>query len=157
MDKPYSWSLWSQGGPAVAREPRADTFWGMEDTTRTGAPAPLVVAASLAAVEGLVLVMLGVLELASWDADRAAMNVTTTAFFLGFGAVLLWCAWALHRGQSWARAPIVMFQLIQLGVAWSFRGDPTTLVAVALAVVAVVVVAGVLHPDSIEHLADEPR
>ena len=40
-----------------------------------------------------------------------------------------------HR-ESWARSPVVLAQLLQLGVAWSFRQEPTTWVAVALAVVA---------------------
>jgi hypothetical protein len=50
----------------------------------------------------------------------------------------------------------VLAQLIQLGIAWSFRGGDTTLVAVALAVVALVVVVGLLHPASIDALDDDP-
>jgi hypothetical protein len=126
----------------------------MSETSQ--APAPLVVSVSLAAVEGIVLLMLAVLELASWDSDRAVMNVTTTIFFVGAGAALLACAWGVWRGSSVGRAPIVMFQLIALPLAWSFRGDPTTFVAIVLAVVAVITIAGLLHPDSVDHLADEP-
>lgn len=126
----------------------------MSDTST--APAPLVVSLSLVVVEGLVLLMLGIVQLASWNSDRAVMNVSTTIFFLGVAAALMACAWGVWRGSSVGRAPIVMFQLIALGVAWSFRGEPTTVVAVLLAVVAVVTIAGLLHPDSIEHLADEP-
>ena len=48
----------------------------------------------------------------------------------------------------------VLAQLIQLGLAWSFRGDPTTLVAVGLAVVAVLVLAGIFHPASLEALSE---
>ena len=72
--------------------------------------------------------------------------VTTSLFFAVYGVGLLFCAWQLTRGQSWARSPVVLAQLIQLGVAWSFRGGDTTWVAIALAVVAVVVLAGFLHP-----------
>ena len=61
------------------------------------------------------------------------------------------------RRASWARSPVVLAQLIQLGLAWSFRGGETTWIAIALAVVAVVVVAGVLHPASIEALSDDPQ
>jgi len=121
------------------------------------APAPLVVSASLAAVEGLVLALLGIVEVVSWESDRAVMNVTTTIFFLAAAAALLACAVGVWRGSSVARAPIVMFQLIGLGVAWSFRQTPTTLVAIVIAVVAVVTIAGLLHPDSVDHLADEPH
>jgi hypothetical protein len=123
---------------------------------RTDHPAPLVVAASLVAVEGLVLLLLAVLELASLSSQRLTMGVTTTGFFALYGGALLLLAWSVHRGRSWARSPIVLAQLIQLGIAWSFRGGDTTLVAVALAVVALIVVVGLLHPASIDALADDP-
>ncbi|MCW2791541.1 MAG: hypothetical protein JWO76_639 [Nocardioides sp.] len=124
---------------------------------RTDAPAPLVVAASLVAVEGGLLLLLSVLELGSLSSGRVLMGVTTTAFFVVYGAALVFCAWAVTRGRSWARSPIVLTQLIQLGVAWSFRGGSTTVVAIVLAVVALVVVAGVLHPASIDALSDDPQ
>ena len=120
----------------------------------TSNPAPLVVAASLVAVEGLLLLGYAVLELASLSADRVAVALTTSAFFAVYGALLLLAAWAVTHGHSWARSPIVLAQLIQLGVAWSFRGGDTTLVAVALAVVAVVVLVGLLTPASVDALAD---
>ncbi len=115
-------------------------------------PAPLVVAASLVAVEGLLLVGYGVLELASVSSDRVAVAVTTGVFFAAYGVLLLAAAWALTRRHSWARSPIVLAQLIQLGVAWSFRGGDTTTVAIAIAVVAVIVLVGLLVPSSIEAL-----
>jgi hypothetical protein len=118
-------------------------------------PAPLIVAASLVVVEGLLLLVFAVLELASLDADRVAMGATTSIFFLAYGAGLLWCAWSLVRGQSWARSPVVLTQLIGLGVAWSFRGGETTLVAVAIAAVALVVLVGLFHPASLAALADD--
>ena len=118
-------------------------------------PAPLVVAASLVTVEGLLLIVFAVLELASLDSDRVAMGATTSIFFLGYAALLLLCAWSLVNGHSWARSPVVLTQLIGLGVAWSFRGGETTGVAVAIAVVAVVVLVGVFHPASLEALSDE--
>ena len=48
---------------------------------------------------------------------------------------------------------VVLAQLIQLGVAWSFKDGDTVLVAAALAIVALVVIAGILHPRSIAALA----
>ncbi|MDP3889814.1 hypothetical protein [Nocardioides sp.] len=118
-------------------------------------PAPLTVAASLAAVEGAVFVLYGVMELASVSADRMAVGLTTGAFFVGYGAGLALCAWALYRLGGWARSPVVLAQLLQLGVAWSFRGGDTLVVAVFLAVVSVVVIAGILHPASLAALADD--
>jgi len=121
---------------------------------RPAQPAPLVVAASLVAVEGLLLLAYAVLELASISADRVAVALTTTVFFAGYAVLLLACARAVTRGRSWARSPIVLTQLIQLGLAWSFRDGSTLVVAVALAVVALVVLAGVLNPASIDALSD---
>ncbi|WP_243058198.1 hypothetical protein [Nocardioides sp. SR21] len=118
-------------------------------------PAPLVVAASLTAVEGLVLLGYAVLELASISSDRLAVALTTSVFFAVYGALLLAAAWALTHRQSWARSPVVLAQLIQLGVAWSFRGGETTAVAVATALVAVVVLIGLFVPASIAALSDE--
>ena len=119
------------------------------------APAPLVVALSLAAVQGLLLVGYAVLELAHTASTRLAMGLTTSAFFAVYGVGLLVCAWALHRGRSWARSPVVLTQLIAFGIAWSFRGEGTTGVAAVLFAVGVVVLVGVLHPRSIDHLADD--
>lgn len=118
-------------------------------------PAPLVVAASLVVVEGLLLVVFAALEVANLDSDRVAMGATTSIFFLVYGVGLLLCAWSLVRGQSWARSPVVLTQLIGLGVAWSFRGGDTTGVAVAIAVVAALVLVGIFHPASLEALSDE--
>lgn len=118
-------------------------------------PAPLSVAASLAAVEGMLLVLYGVAELTSIEASRAVLGVTTTLFFLAYGAGLVFCAWRMSRRESWARSPVVMAQLIQLGVAWSFRGGDSLLVALTLAVVALVVLVGIFHPASLRALAGE--
>ena len=119
-------------------------------------PAPLVVAASLAGIQGGILLVFSILELAHLSGDRVTMGVTTAIFFAVYGAALLGCAWAVTRGQAWARSPLVLAQLIQLGLAWSFRGGDTTWVAIALAVVALVVLAGLLHPASLDALQDDP-
>ena len=117
-------------------------------------PAPLLVAVSLVAVEALLLVLFGLAELRWLSATKVAMGVTTSLFFLVYGVGLGLCAWELRRLRSWARAPVVLAQLIQLGVAWSFRGGGTTAVSAALAVVAVLVLLGVFHPASIRSVAD---
>lgn len=124
------------------------------DPTRFDAPPPLTVAASLAALEAVVLVFQGVAELFAVSGERAAMGATTALFFLLYGVGLAACALAVARRRSWGRAPIVVAQLIQLLVAWSFRGGDTTWVAVALAVVAALTLVGIFHPASIAALAD---
>ncbi|WP_051551289.1 hypothetical protein [Nocardioides sp. URHA0020] len=121
----------------------------------TNRPAPLVVAASIVALEGLLLLAFAVLEAASLDADRLTMGATTSIFFAAYGAGLVFCAWTLLRGESWVRSPVVLTQLIGLGVAWSFRGGNTTAVALGIAVVALVVLAGLFHPASLAALSDE--
>jgi hypothetical protein len=118
-------------------------------------PAPLTVAATLAALEGLALVAYGVAELAHLSTTRLEMGLTTSFFFFLYGAALIACAVVVSRRGSWARSPLVLAQLIQCGIAVSFWGGSTTGVAVALIVVAVVALAGLLHPASIDYLARE--
>jgi hypothetical protein len=120
------------------------------------APPPLVVAAALTAVEALVLAGLGVLELANLHTVRVTMGVTTAAFFLGAAAALAWCAWALWSVRRWARGPVVMAQLIVLGLAWNLWAGSTKPVSAALAVVGLVVIAGLLHPASTRVLESDP-
>ncbi len=129
----------------------------MPDAPGSAPPPPLVVAAVLAAVEGLVLVAYAVLEVAHLHADRAAMAVTTSLFFAILGGLLALCAWLVVHGRAWARSPLIVAQVIFLGLAYNFLGGSTTWVAVALGLVAAVVLVGLLHPASLEALAgDDP-
>ena len=114
------------------------------------APAPLVAAASLAAVEGLVIGVVGLVELVNLSSGRLTMGLTTTVFFTAYAAGLLFCAWQVNRGTAWVRSPLVLAQLIQLGIGWNFRGTPA--VSIALALVALVVLAGLFHPASMRAL-----
>jgi hypothetical protein len=117
-------------------------------------PSPLVVAAGLVAVEGVLMLGYGVLEAADVHADRAAMGVTTALFFAVLGAALIGCAWLVVRGRAWARSPIIVAQVMFLGLAWSFLGGATTWVSISLAVVAVIVLVGLLHPSSVDALSE---
>ncbi len=119
-----------------------------------GTPPPLAVAASLAVVQGLMFVLYGVLELVNLSGDRVTMGITTSVFFVGWGVALALAARQLLRRESWVRAPVVMMQLVLLGVATGFWGGGTTWVAVLMGTVALVTVAGVLHPRSIAAFAD---
>jgi hypothetical protein len=111
-------------------------------------PAPLTTAASLVAVEGIVVTLLAVAELSALTGGRLTMGLTTALFFAIYGVGLIGCAWAVTRRVEWARGPILLAQLIQLGLAWSFWGGATTIVSVTIALVAVVVLIGMLHPAS---------
>jgi hypothetical protein len=113
-------------------------------------------AAGLAALEGLLVLVFALLEAVHVHSDRAVMGVTTSVFFALVGLAMVACAWCLLRGLQWARSPVIVAQIMSLGLAWNFVGGSTTWVSVVLAVVALVVLVGLLHPASVEALADRP-
>ncbi len=118
-------------------------------------PPPLAVAAALAGLEAGALLLQGVTLLPSLEGQRLTMGITTAGFFLVYGVGLAVCAVQLRRRRSWARSPVVFAQLIQVGVATSFWGDPTTYLAVVLIVLALIVLAGIFHPDSLQALSGD--
>lgn len=122
---------------------------------RPQAPAPLLVAAAVVALEGLVSIGFGVAEALHTTGERVAMGATTALFFVAYGAGMLLCAWGLTRLRTWARGPVLLAQLISLGLAWNFRDAGTALASVGFAVPAVVVLVGMLHPRTIEALNDD--
>lgn len=122
---------------------------------RVKRPAPLVVAASLAALEGVTLLGLAALETASIDADRVSLGVSTAVFFALVGAAVLTCAWGLFGLRSWARGPVLLMQLITLGLAWNVKD--VWVVSVVLAGGALVALAGMLHPDTMRALGALPE
>jgi Mn2+/Fe2+ NRAMP family transporter len=102
------------------------------------------------------VVVFGAAEALETHSSRAVMGVTTSLFFVIFGIALLGSGWGLTRAQTWARGPVMIGQLIALGLAWNFRTGDTTLLAVVLAVPAVIVLIGMLHPQSIAAMNDLP-
>lgn len=119
--------------------------------SRHGAP-PLVVAAGLTLVEGLLTVMYGIGEALHISSGRLTMGVTTSVFFVAYGAAMVLCAWGLNRLSTWARGPVLLAQLIWLGLAWNFRAGDTLPIAIGLAVPAVIVLVGMLLPSSVDAL-----
>lgn len=103
----------------------------------------------------MLLLLQGIAELVAVSSDRLVMGVTTSLFFLVYGVGLAVSVWALLRLSSWARAPIVVAQLIQILVGWSFLGGGTTAVAVTLWLIAGVVLLGIFHPATTAALADQ--
>lgn len=118
-------------------------------------PAPLLVAAVLVSVEALALAALGAAELASLRSSRLAMGLSTAVFFVAGSLGLGLCAWGLARARRLARGPVLMTQLVALGLAWNLRAGETRPVAAALAVVAVVVLAAMLQPTSVAALEED--
>jgi hypothetical protein len=109
-------------------------------------------AALLCLLEALGVVVMAVVEIIAVDSSRLAVGLTTTVFFVVYAAGLAVAARALARIRSWARAPLLLAQLIQLGLAWSFSGSSTAWVTVLLAVPAVVVGVSLILPVTAEVL-----
>ena len=122
--------------------------------TSSPTPPPLTVAASLVAVQGVVLLILAVLETANLADERRSLGLSVTFFFAAYGVVLLAAAWGLRRRSSWARGPALITQLIMLGLAWNMREHVA--VVIALVVCAAIVLAGMMHPDTIRALDRDP-
>jgi len=120
--------------------------------SRHGAPPPLVVAAGLTLVEGVLTLMYGVTEALHVTSARLVMGLSTALFFVAYGAAMVFCAWGLNRLSTWARGPVLLVQLIWLGLAWNFRNGGTLPLAIALAVPAVVALVGMLLPSSVDAL-----
>lgn len=125
--------------------------------SRYGAPPALVTAAGLTFVQGLLTAMYGIGEAVHITSERLVMGVTTSVFFLVYGAALVVCAWALNSLRTWSRGPVLVTQLIWLLLAWSFRDGDTLPVAIGLAVPAVIVLVGMLLPTSVDALERGPR
>ena len=113
-------------------------------------PAPLLVAAALLGLEGLAALVFGGIALSQIRISRAEVGTGVAIWMLGYGILLLAIARGVFRGRRWSRAPAIATQLILLPIAFSFRAEPTTWVAGAIAVVAVGALVGLLHPRSTE-------
>lgn len=126
------------------------------DESRGAVPAALLVAAALAAMQGLALLGLAVAELASFNAERLEMGATTAIFFGVFGGVLMASAVGLVRLRSWGRGPVLFAQFVQLGLAWNLRDSDGWMVglAVLMAVLAVVCLACMVQKSTIAALED---
>ena len=111
-------------------------------------PFTIVMAAALLALEALIGLGYAAIEVGQVRMSRAAVGVGVAILMAGFGLLLLVVARGVFRGRRWSRGPAVATQLILLPIAWSFRGGVTTWVSVALAVLAIGVLIGVLHPRS---------
>lgn len=112
----------------------------------------MIAAAAGTAVQAVLTVIFGVTEAVSLHSGRLVMGLTTGLFFVAYGLGLLLCAWGLYKIRPWARGPVLLAQLIWLGLAWNFRTGSTLSVAIGLVVLAAIVLAGLLHPRSIDAL-----
>jgi hypothetical protein len=111
-------------------------------------PLTLVAAAILVAIEALIAVGYAATEIGQIRMSRAVVGIGVAVLMACFGLLLLLVARGVYLGRRWSRGPAVATQLILLPIAWSFRGGATTWVSIALAVLAIAVLVGVLHPRS---------
>lgn len=120
----------------------------MADVVPRSRPPQLTAAAALAVLEGLIALGFGVAEILQVHLVRAIVGVGVAFFMIAFAVLLCAAARALLRRRRWARAPVVVVQLIMLPVGWSFRGGQTTWVAAAMIIVALLTLIMILHPRS---------
>lgn len=135
-----------QPSTGTAAAPVTPTAAGAADAEKIASR--LRFAAAICLLEALAALAMAGVELASLDAHRLSAGVTTAVFFVLYAAGLAWSARGFARARSWSRGPIVLAQLIQLGVAWNFHGGVSTWVTVVLAIPAVVVLIVVFSPDT---------
>ena len=119
----------------------------------------IVVAAVSLALEGLLGLGYAGVALGQVRMSRAVVGFGVAILMASFGLLLLLVARGVFLGRRWSRGPAVVAQLILLPIAWSFRGGATTWISVTLAVLAIAVLVGVLHPRStavfVDTAADE--
>ena len=134
---------------------RPDAYSERVADPATSRPAPLMMAAVLLAIEALAAVVFGGIALTQIRPSPAEVGTGVAIWMLGYG-VLLALARGVFLGRRWSRAPSAATQLILLPLAFSFRGEPTTWVAGAIAVAAVATLVGLLHPRSTEVFVGPP-
>lgn len=121
---------------------------------------PLIVAALVVAGQALVFVVLAVLDLGGLVPGREGVGIGIGLMLMLIGVGLLAAAWGLLRAWHGARGPVVVAQLIGLGLAWSLRNpDQNTgdnrAVGIAIAVSAIVVLACLATGPARRALADD--
>ena len=116
-----------------------------------GAPSRLsraaLVAGLLTLVEALIVLAFAgfyVYEMAVGAADSLTTALTSAALILIFGVALLVVARGWLRGQRWPRTPTLLWNVLLLPVAWSLRDSDRTLIAAAVAALAVASIGAAL-------------
>lgn len=121
---------------------------------------PLLTAAVVVSGQALVFIVLAVLDLGGLVPGRIGVGIGIGVLLLVMGLGLLAAAWGLARASHGARGPVVVAQLIGLGLAWSLRtpdantGDNRA-VAAAIAVSALVVLGCLATGPARRALADD--
>jgi peptidoglycan/LPS O-acetylase OafA/YrhL len=115
----------------------------------------LRVAAAVVSVEALVCLTGAVIELGDASGDLKAFDVAAGVVLIVLGAGLLMAAWQVRRGRRWARAPLIVTQLIQLLLATDVRPEGLGWVAPTMVVSSLVVLVCLLAPPVTRALRNE--
>ena len=129
----------------------------MSRTTKSSYNPALVLATGLLAVIGVAAAGYGVLELLATNASRAVVGSGAAIILLAYAVLLFAVARGVLRGRRWSRAPAIATQLIQIPVAWSFRGGETTWFALLLGAASLTVIVCLLLPSSTRIFTAEPE
>lgn len=105
----------------------------------------LGIVAGVVALESIAYIAVAGLDLADASGDRLGFGVGAGILLIAYGLGLFVAAWAIRLGRAWARAPIVVAQLIQLLLARDAR-DGAVWVTPAMAVSALVVLGCLFAP-----------
>ncbi|ALX04363.1 MULTISPECIES: hypothetical protein [Aeromicrobium] len=83
----------------------------------------LLVSGVVVALQAAGLLAITVLELASVEADRVGLGISTAVFLGALGVLLLVAVVQVLRGRAWPRGFLVFSQLLCLALSFNFRGD----------------------------------
>ncbi len=123
-------------------------------------PTRLTVVAALAAVEGLALVVVGlVLAVRALLGDGELRSALTGGLTLvALGVIPLAAARGLLARRSWSRGPAIITQILALPVAWQFLQADSVLIpgGVVLAVVAISALVMLVNPATTIDLGIRP-
>ncbi|MGI9085534.1 MAG: hypothetical protein ACR2FE_09630 [Aeromicrobium sp.] len=106
----------------------------------------LGIAAILVTIESVVYVSAGVLELSDASGGLVGAGIGAGILFILYGLLQFYAAWRVRQGRAWARAPLIVTQLIQLLLAGDVQPEGLPWLASVMAVSALVVVVCLLAP-----------
>jgi hypothetical protein len=117
----------------------------------------LAVAATIVALESLVYVGVGVLDLADTSGGLIGVGLGSGILLVAYGLGQLYAAWRVRQGQRWARAPLVVTQLIQILLGQDVRPEGLPWIAPTLIVSALVALGCLLAPPVTQALRNNQQ
>lgn len=124
-------------------------------------PLPLMLAAILAGLQSLFLIGLAIEVFFDVSKENLRISSGVGLLLLLLGVGLGAAAIGVARSAHIARGPVIVAQLISLGLAWNlFRTDEelpgVEIVGVVLVILAAIVLVALATPSAREALADRP-